>query len=782
MSIHINNTDVKEVKEAIIPLVPLKDIVVFPNTVIPVLVGRLRSVKAVEEAMLDNKLIIFATQKVFNQEDPTPKDIYEIGTLSRILQTMRLPDGSIKLLTEGLRRVRIRKYHNLREYFSVRTSDVVVTEKKTTENEALVRSVKNLFEQYVTLNQKIPQDILGVIQETDTPDKLSDFVAAHAIFKIQDKQDLLSLLSSSGRLRKLMELLTLELEILGIEKKLSDSVKKQIEDSQKNFYLNEQLKAIERELGREPGFGSDGAEVKNRIAEAGMPKEVEEKALKELNRLSRMNMFTPEFTVVRNYIDVLLDLPWDKRTKDNLDLRHAKKILNEDHYGLEDPKERILEFLAVKKLTNNAKGSIICFVGPPGVGKTSLARSVARTLGRKFVKVSLGGVRDEAEIRGHRRTYVGALPGRIIQSLRKVKYKNPVFLLDEIDKLSRDFHGDPSSALLEVLDPEQNNMFNDHFLEVDFDLSEVMFITTANVIDNIHPTLCDRMEIIDISSYTEFDKLNIAKQYLAPKQITENGLSKTRLRFNDQAIMNIIRDYTSEAGVRGLERQIAKVARKVAKEIVESKSKKSVALSGVTLKKYLGNPKYQQNKVDENLPCGVAVGLAWTPTGGDIIYVESTIVDGRGKLILTGKLGDVMKESAQAAMTYIRSIAKKLGVEKDFYRKVDVHIHIPESAISKDGPSAGAAIAVSIVSALLKKPMKKNVAMTGELTLMGKILRIGGVKEKTIAAHRVHIKKVVMPLANKNDLDIVPKQVKNDIEYVFVKSVDEVLKEVFDKK
>ncbi|HRZ87652.1 MAG TPA: endopeptidase La [bacterium] len=772
-----------------VPLVPLKDIVVFPHTVVPVLVGRPRSVKAVEEAMLDDKLVVFAAQRVAAQEDPAAQDIHDVGTLCRILQTMRASDGSIKLLTEGVRRVRVVRYLNVREYFSVEIEGVGEGCARTSESEALIRSARTLFEKYVGLSAKLPQDIVGVMQEIEDPGKLADFVASNSYFKIRDKQGLLSLVSPAERLKRVVELLTVELEILEIEKKLNDQVKKQIEDSQKHFYLHEQLKAIERELGRETGFG-EVEEMREKIRKAQMPKEAEEKALKELARLSRMNVMTPEYAVVKNYLDILLDLPWHERTEDNLDLAHARSILDEDHYGLDDPKERILEFLAVRKLTKNSKGSILCFSGPPGVGKTSLAKSIARALGRKFTRISLGGVRDEAEIRGHRRTYVGALPGRIVQSLRKIKHKNPVFLLDEIDKLSRDFHGDPASALLEVLDPEQNGAFSDHFLEVDYDLSDVMFITTANVKDNIHPTLRDRMEVIEISSYTEFEKLKIAKLYLVPKQVRENGLTAKDLKFNDGALQSIVREYTREAGVRGLERELAKVARKVAKDVVESGSSpvkrqggsKTVAVTAQNLHGYLGNPKYHQNGVEENLPSGLAVGLAWTPVGGDIIYVESTMVSGRGSLILTGQLGDVMKESAKAALTVIRAMAKRLGVPEDFYRKTDLHIHIPEGAISKDGPSAGIAMVVSIISALLKKPMKKGIAMTGEITLRGKILRIGGVKEKAIAAHRSRIRKVVLPLDNKSDLSDIPEIVRKEIDFVFVQDVEDVIKEVFTKE
>lgn len=777
--------DIHDLKKTV-PLVPLKDIVVFPHTVVPVLVGRLRSVKAVEEAMLEDKLVVFASQRVVNQEDPASKDIHEVGTLCRILQTMRTPEGSIKLLTEGLHRVRIRSYNNVREYFSVEVDHIEESFLKTKEVEALVRTSKSLFEKYITLNQKLPVEVLGVIQEIEEADKLSDFIASNSFFKLRDKQDLLALTEPLARLKKIVELLATEIEILEIEKKLNDSVKKGIEESQKNFYLHEQMKAIERELGREGGAG-DIDEIKEKIKKAGMSKEAEEKALKELGRLARMNVLTPEYTVVKNYLDTLVDLPWREKTEDNLDLNNARRILNEDHYGLEDPKERILEFLAVKKLTKNTKGSILCFIGPPGVGKTSLAKSIARALGRKFTRISLGGVRDEAEIRGHRRTYVGALPGRIIQSLRKIKYKNPVFLLDEIDKLSRDFHGDPASALLEVLDPEQNNAFNDHFLEVDFDLSDVMFITTANVRDNIHPTLRDRMEIIDISSYTEFEKLNIAKLYLVPKQIKENGLTGRELKFSENGLQKIIREYTCEAGVRGLEREIAKVSRKVAKEVVESEgagvksraARKTITITAQNIETYLGNRKYRQNVLEETMPSGLAVGLAWTPTGGDVIFVETSIVAGRGSLILTGQLGDVMKESAKAALTVIRSMAKRLGVDEDFYRKADLHIHIPEGAIAKDGPSAGVAMVVAIISALLKRPMKKGIAMTGEITLRGKVLRVGGIKEKAIAAHRGHIKKVIVPADNKSDCSDVPALVKSEIDFVFVKDIEDVIKEVF---
>ncbi len=758
-----------------LPLVPLRDVVVFPHMVIPLLVGRPKSMAAVDRAMAQDKLVVLATQKTADKESPELSDLFSVGILAQIMQIMKQPEGSLKILVQGLNRVHIKEFKWTDNHIN---AGVVISRdpvEKTVEIVALMRSIQSLFEQYARLNTRVPSELTQTVSQTDQPDKLSDILAAHVLVKQDVRQELLLEVSSVKRLTRLGEILNSEIEILKIEKKISDQVRKQIETSQKNFYLLEQMKAIEKELGKDAGAGSEMAELKARIKKARMPKDAQEKVLKELERLSRMMPYTPEAAVCRNYIDTLVDLPWHQRTADRLDLDHVQKILDEDHHGLKDPKERIVEYLAVKKLAGSQmKGPVLCFVGPPGVGKTSLAKSIAKALGRKFVRVSLGGVRDEAEIRGHRRTYVGSLPGRILSSLRKVGTKNPVFLLDEVDKLSRDFHGDPSAALLEVLDPEQNHAFNDHFAEVDFDLSEVFFITTANVKDTIHPTLRDRMEIIEISSYTEWEKLQIAKNFLIPKELAANGLKNAGVEFEDEAILALVRGYTREAGLRNAQREIAKICRKIAKATCLKKASRNIVVREEDLKPYLGKPKYNLQDPEEDLIEGVATGLAWTEAGGDILRIEATTMDGRGNLILTGQLGQVMQESAQAAWSFIRSRAKHFGLDPRFYRRMDLHVHVPEGAIPKDGPSAGVAIASAIFSLLTKQRIRKDLAMTGEITLRGRVLRVGGIKEKVIAAHREGIRIVILPLENEADLEDVPESVRKEMQFVFVRRVDEI--------
>ncbi len=765
------------VKNQPIPVVPLRDVVVFPHMVTPLLVGRPKSMAAAERAMLQDKIVVLATQKTAEKESPQLSDLFEIGTLAQILQIMRLPEGSLKILVQGLHRVRIREFRWQEDHFSAEVQTLRDNVEKTVEVVALMRATQSLFEQYTKLNPRVPSELIQTVSQADTMDKLSDLLAANVLLKQEVKQELLMEPSSLKRLQRLGEILNSEIEILKIEKKISDQVRKQIETSQKNFYLLEQMKAIEKELGKEAGVIGETAELQRRIKKAQMPKEAQEKALKELERLSRMMPYTPEAAVCRNYIDILIDLPWKTRTKDRMNLENAKRILDEDHYGLAEPKERILEYLAVKKLAGkDMKGPVLCFSGPPGVGKTSLAKSIARALGRKFVRVSLGGVRDEAEIRGHRRTYVGALPGRILSSMRKAGVNNPVFLLDEVDKLSRDFHGDPSAALLEVLDPEQNHAFNDHFVEVDFDLSEVLFITTANVKDAIHPTLRDRMEIIEISSYTEWEKLRIAMDFLIPKELKANGLKSVPVQFAEDAILALLRGYTREAGLRNAQREIGKICRKIAKEsLMKKQGAKKIILAEKDLKSYLGKPRFNLADREEELIEGVATGLAWTEAGGDILRIEATTMDGRGNLILTGQLGDVMRESAQAAWSFIRSRAKHYGLDSAFYRRMDLHVHVPEGAIPKDGPSAGVALAAAIYSLLTKKRIRKDLAMTGEITLRGRVLRVGGIKEKIIAAHREGIRTVLLPAENEVDLEDVPESVRNELQFVFVRRMDEIL-------
>ncbi|MBN2328870.1 MAG: endopeptidase La [Candidatus Omnitrophica bacterium] len=764
------------------PLLPLRDVVVFPGMILPLFVGRPKSIAALEAAMQGEKRLVLTAQKRMEVDEPSPQDLYSIGTLINLLQLLKLPDGSIKVLVEGVRRVRINSILSTDPFLAIEIKTFGERSEKGPKTEALLRHVSSQFESYVRLNRKIPQETLLSITNLDDAGRMADNIAAHLTVKVSDKQRLLSCSNPVTRLKYLSEILQSELEILELEQNIKNEVRKQMEQSQKEYYLHEQIKAIQRELGKDGEGGEDWTKYKTRIKKAKMSREAEEKAVEELERLVSMPPLSPESTVVRNYLDWLCDLPWSKSTRDQLDIKKAEKILNEDHYGLEKPKERILEFLSVRKLKKNLKGPILCLVGPPGVGKTSLGRSIARSLGRKFIRLSLGGVRDEAEIRGHRRTYIGSMPGRIIQSLKKAKSRNPVFLLDEIDKMSMDFRGDPSSALLEVLDTEQNYTFSDHYLEVEFDLSDVMFIATANVSHPIPPALHDRMEIIEIPSYTEEDKAHIAQDFLAPKQIKEHGLTRFDPRISPQAVLQIIRDYTREAGVRNLERELASVCRKLARKASVKELEKGVKVTPKMVNDLLGVPKFREPEIGRENGIGCATGLAVTGAGGEVLATEVTIMEGGGQLILTGKLGEVMQESAKAALSYARSRSKHLGLARDFYKRFDIHIHVPEGAIPKDGPSAGITLASALISALTGKPVTGNLAMTGEITLRGRVLPVGGIKEKVLAAHRTDIFRVILPDDNRKDIPDIPKHVVDRLEIFFVKNMDEVLKIALEDK
>lgn len=758
-------------------LIPLRNIVVFPQMIVPLFIGRSPSQKALEDTMAKERMIVFASQKNEETEEPSPKDICKIATLAEIVQMLALPDGTTKILVEGICRVKVEKFVQETPYFRVEISRVAEPEEISVEEEALVRTIIKQFEEYVKLNRRIPSETLMSIVNVDNPGRLADLIASYLSLKVDEKQAILEAATVEKRLEKLSEILEKEIEVLGVEKKLQGKVRKQIERVQKEYYLKEKLRAIQDELGEEEEYAQpELAEYKKKITAAKLPAEVKEKAEKELKRLSEMPPMVAEATVVRTYLDWLTELPWKKKTKSKLDISEVEKILNEDHYGLEKVKERILEYFAVLQLTGKMGGTILCLVGPPGVGKTSVARSIARAMGRKFTRVALGGVRDEAEIRGHRRTYVGSLPGRIIQSIHKVGINNPVFLLDEVDKMGSDFRGDPSAALLEVLDPEMNKEFSDHYLEINFDLSDVFFITTANTRDPIPKPLQDRMEIITMSGYTEEEKMGIAKGYLIPRELEKHGLKKSQVEFEDKALLSIIREYTKEAGVRNVEREIAAILRKIATKVVKEEAEKKTIVCKEDLTEYLGASRYRFGMAEEKDQIGTATGLVWTEVGGDTTPVEVSVMHGRGNLTLTGMMGDVMQESAKAAMSYVRSRAKGLGLEENFYRKIDVHIHVPEGAVPKDGPSAGITIATALSSALTKIPVKRDVAMTGEITLRGRILPIGGLKEKLLAARRAGIKNVIIPKENKKDLEEIKKEIPEDLNIVFAKEMDEVLK------
>jgi ATP-dependent Lon protease len=759
-----------------VPLLPLRDIIVFPHMVVPLFVGRQRSIKALEEATQKQSPIFLSSQKDAKTNEPTEEDIYKTGTLGTVVQMLKLPDGTVKVLIEGKKRAKIARFVNNPDFFLVEVEEVPEVVERNTEVEALTREVHTTFENYVKLKKKIPPEMVMSVSSIDDPARLADTIVAHLGIKLEDRQNLLETFNAPERLEKVLGHMRAEIEILEVERRIRSRVKKQMERSQKEYYLNEQMRAIQKELGEKDEFKNEIQEIEEKLKQKKLSAEARDKVEKELKKLKMMSPMSAEATVVRNYIDWILSLPWNEFTDDKLDINEAERVLEEDHYGLEKVKERILEYLAVQSLVGKIKGPILCLVGPPGVGKTSLGRSIARATGRKFVRVSLGGVRDEAEIRGHRRTYIGALPGKIIQSMKKAGSSNPVFLMDEIDKMSTDFRGDPSSALLEVLDPEQNTSFNDHYLDLDYDLSKVMFITTANTLDRIPRPLQDRMEIIRIAGYTELEKLSIAKKYLLEKQKEANGLIPDNVTFTDNAILNVIRHYTKEAGVRNLEREIASICRKVAVEVVKKDRNAHIQVGTKSLHKYLGAGKYRYGKAEAEQKIGVTTGLAWTELGGELLATEVTIMPGKGQLIITGKLGDVMQESAQAAMSYVRSRAMELGLERDFYQKIDVHIHVPEGAIPKDGPSAGITMATSLVSALIKTPVYNDLAMTGEITLRGTVLPIGGLKEKVLAAHRAGIKKVLIPAENEKDIEEIPATVQKTVELVCVSHMDEVLK------
>ena len=759
-----------------LPVLPLRDVVVYPHMVIPLFVGREKSINALDTAMQEDKKILLVAQKNAEIDDPSVEDIHEIGTLSTILQLLKLPDGTVKVLVEGAERVRVTGYESTDAFFTAEVEALSHEEEDDNEREldVLTRSLLTMFEQYVKLNKKVPPEILTSLSGIEEPGRLADTIAAHMSLKLEEKQKILEIISSHERLERLMVLIEGEIDIMQIEKRIRGRVKQQMEKSQREYYLNEQMKAIQKELGDMDDVPNELEELEQKIEKAGMSKEAKEKATSEMNKLKMMSPMSAEATVVRNYIDWLVGVPWKKRSKIRHDLTAAEAVLEEDHYGLDKVKERILEYLAVQQRVKKLKGPILCLVGPPGVGKTSLGRSIARATGRKFTRMSLGGVRDEAEIRGHRRTYIGSLPGKIVQNLSKLGVRNPLFLLDELDKMSMDFRGDPASALLEVLDPEQNNSFNDHYLEVDFDLSDVMFVATANTL-NIPGPLLDRMEVIRIPGYTEDEKINIAMRYLLPKQIESNGLKEGELSLSENAMRDIVRYYTREAGVRNLEREVSKICRKVVKELVLHEKGKKVSVTPRNIEKYLGVKRFRYGLAEEYDQVGQVTGLAWTEVGGELLTIESTMVPGKGKMIHTGQLGEVMQESIHAATTVVRSRSGALGIDPEFYQKYDIHIHVPEGATPKDGPSAGVGMCTALVSALTDIPVRSDVAMTGEITLRGEVLPIGGLKEKLLAAHRGGISIVLIPEENRKDLAEIPKNVKDKLDIRPVRWIDQVL-------
>ncbi|MBZ5508577.1 MAG: endopeptidase La [Acidobacteriia bacterium] len=755
-----------------LPMMPIRDVVIFPYMMTPFIVGRESSVRALEEALASDRKIFLATQHDASIDEPKPHEIYQVGTIANIVQNLKLPDGNIKVLVEGVERGKILKLTNAEGYFEAEVRTVKYPADPSKALESAMQRVHNLFDQYVKLCQSLNLEPVIITGMSD-PAKLSDTIAQNLQLSIEEKQELLEIFDPAERLNRIADVLDIEIEKLNMDRTIQTRVKRQMERAQKEYYLNEKIKAIQKELGR--GEKSEFDELKKKIDTAGMPKDVHEKAIQELKKLEAMPPMSAESTVSRNYLDWLLAVPWKKKSKEIRNIEHAEKILNQDHYGLEKIKDRILEFLAVRQLVKNPKGSILCFVGPPGVGKTSLGMSIAKATGRKFVRMSLGGVRDEAEIRGHRRTYIGALPGQIIQMMKKAGTKNPVFMLDEVDKMASDFRGDPSAALLEVLDPEQNWMFQDHYLDVEYDLSQVFFVATANVLHSIPAALQDRMEVLRLHGYTELEKVEIAKQFLVRKQREATGLTEKQLQFTDDALREIIKSYTREAGVRNLEREIGNISRKVARKVVKD-STYSAILNAEKVNEFLGVTKFRDTLANEKSEVGLVTGLAWTEVGGSILSTEVAIVDGKGKLTITGQLGDVMQESAHAAMSYVRSRAVRLGIPKDFYRNVDIHIHVPEGAIPKDGPSAGITMATAISSALSKIPVRRDIAMTGEITLRGKVLPIGGLKEKLLAALRAGIKEAIIPKENEKDLAEVPENIRGQMKVHFVENMDQVLK------
>jgi ATP-dependent Lon protease len=780
------NVDLKEEREieipTLLPILPVRDMVIFPYMILPLFVGRDISIKAIDHASSHEKMVLLVTQKDVNIENPAPDDLYTMGTVGTILRTLKLPDGRLKILVQGISKVKVKKFTQTNPFYMCETEKVVDQEvpEVTIEIEALMRNIKEQMEKAVSMGKSLLPDVIVLIENIEAPGKLADLVASNLSLKAEQAQELLEVTDPILRLKKLSDILNREVELLLVQHKIQSDAKGEIDKTQREYFLREQLKAIQKELGDIDERTEEIMELRKKIEKARMPEKVGKEAHKQLKRLEKMHPDSAEAGTIRTYIDWMIELPWSKSTKDRLDLKAAKRVLDEDHYDLERVKERILEYLGVRKLKEKMKGPILCFVGPPGVGKTSLGKSIARSLGREFFRMSLGGMRDEAEIRGHRRTYVGALPGRIVQGIKTAGTNNPVFMLDEVDKIGMDFRGDPASALLEVLDPEQNFAFADHYLGVPFDLSRVMFITTANLIDPIPSPLRDRMEIISLSGYTAEEKLGIAKNFLIPKQLDEHGITNKNIKINQSAIFSIISHYTREAGVRNLEREIANLCRKVARKIAEGKIK-SYHISEKNISKYLGVLKYLPEEEMEKDETGVATGLAWTEAGGDIIYIEATTMKGKGDLTLTGQLGDVMKESARAALSYIRSKSKNLGISTSEFSRNDIHIHVPAGAIPKDGPSAGITMATAIASAFTGKPVKKSIAMTGEVTLRGRILPIGGLKEKTLAAKRMGIKKIMIPKRNKKDLEDIPKYIKKDMQFICVETMDEVLKNALRK-
>lgn len=761
----------------VMPLLPVRDVVIYSYMILPLMVGRERSIKAVESALEGDRLIFLATQKFSTEEDPGPDDIYSVGTVAMVVKMLKLPDGRVKILVQGLAKARITAYIPSTNFFKVEIEKIPepVVPKINLEVEATMRTVKESSEKILQLRGIISPDAVAILDSIDDPGRLADLVASNLKLKVEESQSILEIIDPIDRLRRVNELLSKELELSAMQAKIQTQAKEEMGKTHREYFLREQLKAIQTELGEIDEKTKEIEEFRSKIAKAKIPADVEKEAEKQLSRLSQMHPDAAEASIIRTYLDWIVELPWSKSTRDKLEIKNAKEILDEDHYDLEKIKDRILEYLGVRKLNKNMKGPILCFVGPPGVGKTSLGKSIARALGRKFTRISLGGLRDEAEIRGHRRTYIGALPGRIIQGLKTAGSNNPVFMLDEIDKVGADFRGDPSAALLEVLDPEQNNAFSDHYLNVPFDLSKVMFITTANLADPIIPALKDRMEIIELSGYIDEEKLKIARQYLIPRQIKENGIKEEDFVITDEAILNVINQYTREAGLRNLEREIANVCRKIARKIAEGE-KKIPRITAKNLNKFLGVPRFLADDEKREDETGVATGLAWTPYGGDILHIEATPMEGKGNLLLTGQLGDVMKESGQAAMSYFRSRASKFGVTENFYFSKDIHVHVPAGAIPKDGPSAGVTMATAIVSAFTGIPVRSDVAMTGEVTLRGRVLPIGGLREKSLAALRARIYTIIAPQANEKDLDEIPKHIRRRLEFKFVSHMDEVLK------
>ncbi|MGW6379806.1 endopeptidase La [Peribacillus butanolivorans] len=761
-------------KEIIVPLLPLRGLLVYPTMVLHLDVGRDKSVQALEKAMVEDHLIFLTTQQDVSLDEPGEEDLFTMGTLTKVKQMLKLPNGTIRVLVEGLNRAEVIEFYDYETHYGAKIKIYEDSNEKDAEHQALMRTLLDYFEQYIKMSKKITGETFSATSDIEEPGRLADIIASHLPLKLKEKQEVLETIDMKKRLSRVIEIINNEKEVLFLEKKIGQRVKRSMERTQKEYYLREQMKAIQKELGDKEGKTGEITVLTEKIEEADMPEHIKETALKELDRYEKVPSSSAESSVIRNYIDWLISLPWSKASKDDLNIHKAEKILNRDHYGLEKVKERVLEYLAVQQLTNSLKGPILCLVGPPGVGKTSLAKSIAASLNRNFVRVSLGGVRDESEIRGHRRTYVGAMPGRIIQGMKKAGTINPVFLLDEVDKMSNDFRGDPSAAMLEVLDPEQNHNFSDHYIEETYDLSKVMFIATANNLGTIPGPLRDRMEIISIAGYTEIEKLHIAKDHLLPRQLENHGLLKTQLQIREEALTKIIRYYTREAGVRSLERQLASICRKTAKIIV-SGDKKRVVISEKNVEEFLGKTMFHYGQAEVENQVGVANGLAYTSVGGDTLQIEVSLSPGKGKLILTGKLGDVMKESAQAAFSYVRSKTEKLHIDTNFHEKYDIHIHVPEGAVPKDGPSAGITIATALISALTNRPIRKEVGMTGEITLRGRVLPIGGLKEKSLAAHRAGLTKIIIPQNNEKDIDDIPESVRKELTFVPVSHVDEVL-------